>query len=486
MATDRLTRRTFLRASLAGFATLSGARPFGQTLAGPPLDPYIADIDGDGRLTEADVNLIQQVFLTSRGFALRPNEGFDFRADVFGRGAIDQQAVDAVLQTIAQVGYGTLDAPRPITVAWHYGWHDTLQRPLLQQTTRYLEGDYLSNDPRVEEGFNELKNEVGITVDALGWIPPRVTPTILPNLRKGYFSTKNAATRYVALLYENTLSLPMTAGRIDFRSSEVRTLLVDDFAAMAAMLVEARDRYATRVFLLQSRPVVFIFGSHSWGLNPADETEFQNMAETVRNSREAFRAIYGEFPYLVGEELLQLASTATPSPDRIHRAINFDALYAYHCANLKPTARTFPITKAYAFLQQHRLERAAAGVRRLRNRFHGNRILLIPSLAGGFAKHGLPILDTTGRAYTNFLQQLTRYYTGTYLRNEWPTAVGSNALPAPVYTVGSWNEEFEGHAVFPAQFNLALRNSRFNGFDFAMALKQVFGWNHYAQRDIPT
>ena len=486
MATDPLSRRTFLGTSLAGLATLTGTRPRGQTLASPPLDPYIADIDGDGRLTEADVSLMQQVLLTSRGFALRPNEGFDFRADVFGRGEIDQQAVNAALQTIAQVGYGTVATPRPITVAWHYGWHDKLRRPLLQQTTRYLEGDYLSNDPQVEEGFNELKNELGITVDALGWIPPRITPTILPNFRQGYFSTPNAATRYVALLYENTIALPTTGGRIDFRSSKVRTLLVDDFAAMAATLVEARDRYASRVFLLQSRPVVFIFGSHSWGLNPADETEFNNMAETVRNSREAFRAIYGEFPYLVGEELLQLASTARPSPDRIHRAINFDALYAYHCANLKPTARTFPITKAYAFLQQHRLERAAAGVRRLRNRFHGNRILLIPSLAGGFAKHGLPILDTTGRAYTNFLQQLTRYYTGTYLRNEWPTAVGSNALPAPVYTVGSWNEEFEGHAVFPAQFNLALRNSRFNGFDFAMALKQVFGWNHYAQRDIPT
>ena len=112
--------------------------------------------------------------------------------------------------------------------------------------------------------------------------------------------------------------------------------------------------------------------------------------------------------------------------------------------------------------------------------------MIIPSLAGGFAKHGLPILDTTGQAYADFLKQLTGYYTKTYLRQEWPASVGTAALPAPIYTVGSWNEEFEGHAVFPAQFNLALRNSRLAGFDFAMALKQVFGWNHYAQRNIPS
>ena len=83
------------------------------------------------------------------------------------------------------------------------------------------------------------------------------------------------------------------------------------------------------------------------------------------------------------------------------------------------------------------------------------------------------------------MKLLTRFYSETYLPEEWPGAVGTSALPAPLYSVGSWNEEFEGHAVFPAQFNLALTTSTQGGFDFVMALKQVFGWNHYAERAIP-
>ena len=96
----------------------------------------------------------------------------------------------------------------------------------------------------------------------------------------------------------------------------------------------------------------------------------------------------------------------------------------------------------------------------------------------------MPILTTTRQAYANFVKLLTRFHAETYLPQEWPGAVGTTALPAPIYTVGSWNEEFEGHAVFPAQFNLALTASQQGGFDFAMALKEVFGWNHYAERAI--
>ena len=457
----------------------------GQSTNGLTLPPYVADIDGDGQVGLADTQVMRQVLFTSRGFALQPNTGFDFRADVFGRASIDQDAVDAVFRTVDLLGDGLpVDEPRPITVAWHYGWYDRLRRPLLHQTVRYLDGDYLSNDPRVEEGFNRLKNEFGITVDALSWIPPRITPTILPNFRAGYFAAPNAGTRYVALLYENTIALPTVGGRMDFRSPLVGGLLVTDFAAMAATLVEARDRYPTRVLRLDGRPVVFIFGSHSWGLNPSDNAEFEQMATAVGQAREAFRAVYGEFPYLVGEELLQMATTATPSPDRVSRAINFDALYTYHAANLKPSATPFSISEAYSALQRGRLVRAADAVRGLRNRFTNNRLLLIPSLAGGFAKHGLPILSTSRQAYAGFVKLLSRYYAGTYLPEEWPGAVGTAAIPAPVYTVGSWNEEFEGHAVFPAQFNLALSVNQQGGFDFALALKQVFGWNHYAVRGI--
>ena len=485
MTAQTLGRRSFLRGGAMGLAGAMGTRLYAQPSTGLTLPAYVADVDGDGRLGAADTELMGRALFTSRGFALEPNTGFDFRADVFGRAGIDQDAVDAVSRTIGELGGGvSLSDPRPITVAWHYGWYDRIRRPLLQQTVRYLGGNYLSNDPLVEEEFNRLKNEFGITVDAISWIPPRVTPTILPNYQAGYFAASNAATRHVALLYEATLGLPETAGRFNFRQQEVANLLVADFDAMARTLVMARDRYATRVFQLDGRPVIFIFGSHAWGLNADDEIEFSRIADVVAEARDVFRLVYGAFPYLVGDELLPLASTTSPSPDRVSRAINFDAIYAYHAANLKPNATPFAISEEYSALQRLRLVRATTAVRGLRNRYTGERLLIIPSLAGGFAKHGLPILSTTRQAYANFVKLLTRFHAQSYLPQEWPGVVGTSALPAPIYSVGSWNEEFEGHAMFPAEFNLALSDSQQGGFDFAMALKQVFGWNHYAKRDI--
>ena len=64
--------------------------------------------------------------------------------------------------------------------------------------------------------------------------------------------------------------------------------------------------------------------------------------------------------------------------------------------------------------------------------------------------------------------------------------LGRAALPAPVYVVGSWNEEFEGHCIWPFDFNLSVpaESVEQHGFDISMALKEVFGWNHYAFRDI--
>ena len=69
-------------------------------------------------------------------------------------------------------------------------------------------------------------------------------------------------------------------------------------------------------------------------------------------------------------------------------------------------------------------------------------------------------------------------------QGSWPQIVGTALLPAPIYVVGSWNEEFEGHAVFPASFNLSLPEVTQHGFDLAMAIKEIFGWNHFAKREI--
>ena len=477
--------RSLLRVGTLGLVGAMGAWLRAQTPGGTTLPSYVADVDGDGQLGGLDIELMRRALFTSRGFAVEPNTGYDHRADIFGRAKIDQDAVDAVSRTITLLGNGVMvGIPRPITVAWHYGWYDTVQRPLLLQTVRYLKGDYLSNDPRVEEEFNQLKNEFGITVDALSWIPPRVRSSLLPNYEAGYFAASNAATRYVALLYENTLALPETGGRNDFRHQQVGNLLVADFDAMARTLVAARDRHATRVFQLGGRPVIFIFGSHSWGLNADDAFEFKQIGGTVGEARDAFKAVYGEHPYLVGEELLQLGSSTVPSPDRVSRATNFDALFSYHAANLKPSATPFAMNEAYGALQQRRLERAVRATRQIRSRFTGQRLLIIPSLAGGFAKHGMPTLTATRHAYASYLNRLARYYGETYLPQEWPATVGTAALPAPIFTVGSWNEEFEGHAVLPAEFNLAFGASQQGGFDYVMAIKQAFGWNHYAERSI--
>ncbi len=485
MTAPRPDRRLFLRLGAMGLAGAAGGRLVqAQAPDAVTLASHVVDVNGDGWLGAGDVGVMEQALFTSRGFAIEPNTGFDTRADVFGRGVIGQDAVDAVIHAVSTSAVPAVPVRRPIAVAWHYGWYDHIRRPLLEQTVRYLGGDYLSNDPVVESEFNRLKNEFGITVDALSWIPHRVTPTILPNYQAGYFSADNAATRYVSLLYEAALALPHVGGRVDFRSTAVRDTLVGDFAAMAQTLVEARDQYPTRVFLLDGRPVVFLFASHAWGLNPDDTVEFRQMTTVVSQAREAFGRVYGAPPYLVGDELLPLASTTTPSPDRLRRGALFDAVHAYHAANLKTSAAPFALNESYGALQRLRLERATVAMRGLENAFTSQKVLIIPSLAGGFAKHGMPTLSTTRQAFANYLKLLIRHHEEGYLPQEWPGALGTEALPAPIYSVGSWNEEYEGHAVFPAQFNLALTDSEQHGFDFAMALKEAFGWNHYADRSI--
>ena len=118
MTAASFNRRSFLRAGTFGLAGAMGAGLRAQTSAGVTLSPYVADVDGDGQIGAADTQLMQRALFTSRGFALEANIGFDYRADVFGRARVDQEAVDAVSRTISLLGTGALaGAPRPITVA---------------------------------------------------------------------------------------------------------------------------------------------------------------------------------------------------------------------------------------------------------------------------------------------------------------------------------------------------------------------------------
>ena len=479
------TRRNFLAtagAACAGIASgpLDPLRAESEPVL---LPPYVADVNGNGRVGQRDREIVETALFAQRGFGLAPRPGFDPRADVFGRAAIDEESVAAVSTTIDRYA-STLDAfaPRPIVVAWHYGWYRSALRPPGLQTARFKGGDYVSNDPAVEETFHELKNEFGITVDALSWIPTRDPDngTCQDNYRQGFLAAPNADSRYVCLLYENVIALPAgPAGRIDVESPDVRALLREDFAAMARFLVEVRDTTPSRVFLLDDRPVVFIFASHAWGIVPMANRAFDFVAEL----REVFGEVYGAPPYLVGDELF-LSPTGQFSRGAELRTVNFDAIYQYHHVAFKPGTGSASMSQPYVDNQITLLRRASAVVSRLRNRFTGRPPLIIPNMAAGFAKPGHPTLEVDRGIYADFLKQIREEYLTAHAIPVWHASLGSPVLPAPVYAVGSWNEEFEGHTVFPFDFNLSVPEPVQHGFDLAMAIKEVFSWNHYAHRDI--
>ena len=479
------TRRSFLAtagAAVAGVAAHNVAAPRAQR--GSVLLPlYVADVSGNGRVGQSDRQIVETALFAQRGFGLVPRPSFDPRADVFGRGAVDAAAVEAVSDTIARYASGAeVASSRPITVAWHYGWYKSTRRPPGLQTARFKGGDYVSSDPAVEATFHELKNEFGITVDALSWIPfrDRDNGVCQDNYRQGFLSAANADSRYVSLLYESTIALPVGPwGRIDVQAPDVRALLREDFAAMARFLVEVRDTSPSRVFLLDDRPVVFLFASHAWGILPARDDQYDFIAEL----REVFGDIYGAPPYLVGDELF-LTPTGVFSRDRRQRTVNFDALYRYHHVAFKPGAESVVMSPSYIDNQVALLLQVNDAVSRLRNRFTGRQPLIMPNMAAGFAKPGHPTLEVGRAIYADFMKRVQQVHLSRHIVPGWQAFLGGPVLPAPVYVVGSWNEEFEGHTVFPFDFNLSVPHVVQHGFDLAMAIKEVFSWNHYAYRDI--
>lgn len=480
------SRRKFLRTTAASLAV--GAAPGALRGQEAPLllAPYVTDVDGSGTISAVDEEIVSTALHAQRGFGLRPRPGFDYRADVLGRAAVDPLVVDSVSHSVQQYT-GSEEPPprRPITIAWHYGWYNRLDRPPGAQTVRFKGGNYRSFDPEVETTFNDLKNEFGITVDALSWIPRHANNNNNSNYYKGYLQAPNVDTRHVCLLYESTLALPISGGRVNLNAENVQLRLGLDFAEMARFLARVRDDSPARIFMLDGRPVVFIFGTHIWGRLPLSRPDTATMERVVGDALARFEEIYGAFPYLVGEEM-QLSSTGEFSDDRLIRSRLFDAIYIYHHAsNVKrggePRLRMSPayIRNQVAILRNTYVDSAG-----IRNRYTGRRLLVIPSMAAGFAKPGHPILEIDRAGYADFMKLVKGMHMEGHILKEWSADLGEAPLPAPVYTVGSWNEEFEGHCIFPFDFNLAVPNATQHGFDSAMALKEVFGWNHYALRDI--
>ena len=479
----------------AGAALAATASPGGPARAQSPvlLPSWVADVDGDGAVGPPDKDLAAAVLFARRGHRLQPAYGFDPRADVFGRGVIDASSVDAIDHSVQRYVSGLPTDARPITVAWHYGWYKSTTRAVALQTARFLGGNYLSSDPVVETTFNELKNEFGVSVDALSWIPSRDPDnhSNQENYRQGYLRARNAETRHACLIYENTIANLHNSRdpteRLDFRTPGVVELLRDDFEEMARFLVHVRDKTPVRIFALDGRPVVFIFGSHTWGTIPAYESAYRAIREGIELLRNRFRDIFGAYPYLVGDEV-HLASTRDFSEDRRLRSTNFDAIYVYHHAALKPTQVpvVVPVTRRYIENLLTILRVNYATMRSIRNVFTGRRVMVIPNLAPGFAKPGFPTLQIGRGPYTDFLKLLRDVHLREYIENDWGAFLGTPQLPAPVFIVGSWNEEYEGHSIFPFDFNLTVPVSVQHGFDLSMAIKEAFGWNHYADRDIST
>lgn len=452
------------------------------------LPPYVTDVDGNGFIESADDELVSTALHARRGFDLAPASGFDYRADVLGRASVDPLVVDSVRHSVRR--YAETAEPtagRPITVAWHYGWYNELERhPAGAQTVRFKGGDYRSFDPEIETTFNELKNEFGVTVDALSWIPPHKNLDNNRHYVNGYLRASNVGTRHACLLYESTLALDVQGGRIDFRGARVAERFDEDFREMARFLARVRDDSPARVFTLQGRPVMFIFGTHIWGRLPFGEADVRALETTIGQALDTFAGVYGERPFLVGEEI-QLTPARRLSDDRRIRGTFFDAIFIYHHANLKPgSARPLHMDSAYVDSRIEILRNTYADAAQLRNRFTGGRLLVIPNLAPGFAKTGHPTLLIDRAGYADFMKLVKRVHMEEYVLRHWAGELGQAALPAPVYVVGSWNEEFEGHCLFPFDFNLSVSSDDVeqHGFDIAMALKEVFGWNHYASRAI--
>lgn len=482
------SRRRFLKvgaAAVAGLGTRIAGQPLGAQEQPVLLPPYLADTNGDGRLGPNDQQLVEKALFSHRGSGLVPRPSFDFRADVLGQGFVNSEALNSVAHSIDTYGpQSTFPIARPITIAWHYGWYNLRKRPPGSQTVRFKGGDYVSYDPKIETLFNDLKNECGVTVDALSWIPKRANYDLINNYRNGYLRALNASTRYVALLYESTLALPMSGDRIDFLSQSVKSSLQKDFKEMARFLLEVKAESQARIFTLDGRPVVFSFGTHTWGLFLGSFRQRSAIRDLVRDVREIFRDIYGEYPYLVGEEFV-LSTKGSLGTDRLFRIANFDAIYVYHHAPLKPGSEvTLPMTEGYIQNQRVMLTRAYDTAGQIGNVFTGSRVLIIPNLSPGFAKPGLPTLQIGRHQYADFMKDLRELHLEKYILRYWSHALGSAQLPAPIYIVGSWNEEFEGHAILPAAFNLSLPEVVQHGFDLAMAVKETFSWNHYANRNI--
>ena len=115
-------RRHFLESVMATLGAIVANRTdvFSQDQVGT-LTRYLADVDGDGLVGQLDREIAERALYAQRGFDLVPATGFDQRLDVFGRGVIDRDTVQIVLEAIEvfRATNGTGVEPRPVPIAWN-------------------------------------------------------------------------------------------------------------------------------------------------------------------------------------------------------------------------------------------------------------------------------------------------------------------------------------------------------------------------------
>ncbi len=425
-------------------------------------------------ISATDRALLSGLQNSLRGSRLHPRDDWDPRLDFLSRGRVDAdqlQRYDALRPVL-----GTRLPPRPIVACWHYGWYGPGRRRGETPTVRYLGGSYLSRDRRTEEEFNALKEEFGISADLLSWTDER---RLLQAYERAYLSASNHHRRRFGLLYESNISLGTTK-RIDFAPEGAAfDRLVRDFRHMGGWLAAVDS---DRLLRFDGRPVVFVFGSHTFGPTRAN---LPHVGRALERARGAFAEAFGTPPWLIGDEALFPGDTEA-GHDRLFRAAYFDAVSRYHhydTAQIRALGegRAVRLDGSHVRRLVANEKRTMAAYRSVKNRYSGEPLLVIPSSAAGFAKARLPSLLASRDDYASLLAAMQEL-TDEHLRDLHAERLGTPAMPAPLVIAGSWNEEFEGHALMPAATNRALFHMRDGGFDWLYALKSMYGWNSWAVR----
>ena len=432
--------------------------------------PWPFDIDGDGFVSSRDRQLIASAIRAGRGNRVRPAADWDARLDFLGRGSIDPDRLahfDRLAPTL-----GKRLPPRPVVACWHYGWYSRGRRRRETPTVGYIGGDYLSTDRRTEEEFNSLKEEFGINADILSWIDDR---DMLRAYQRGYLSADNHHRRRFGLLYESQINLSAN-GRVDLSAdSPQANKLVRDFRRMGQWLVETAGEGSNQLLRVDDRPVVYVFGSHTFGLTDRD---LPAVGAALIRAREEFAETAGAHPYLVGDESI-FPGDPDVALDRRYRASYFDAVTRYHHydeAHIRKIGedRAVRMDAAYRDGIVALERRNMGGFARVKNRYTDDPVLVVPSSAAGFAKSKLPSLRASREDYEDWLEAM-QTLTDEHIDLRHRDRLNTTSLGAPLVFAGSWNEEFEGHAVMPAARSRALIERRQSGFDWLYAIKSRYG-----------